>query len=148
MQSTLIQLPAFNIAGMAIRTENAGGKAKNDIGALWQQFMQQAVLQTITNRYSDDIYCMYTEYESDANAPYTVILGCRVNSLDGLPAGIIGKAISAASYMLFKPVGSLPDSIISTWVHIWQSNINRAYTADFDVYKPDGSVEVYLSIQP
>ena len=146
MQSTLAQLPSFTIAGVTIRTENAGGKAKRDIGALWQQFMQQQVLQTIPNRYNDDIYCMYTEYELDANAPYTVILGCRVNSLEGLPEGITGKAIAAASYMLFKPVGSLPDSIISAWVHIWQSDINRAYEADFDVYKPDGSVETWLSI--
>ena len=144
MDFTITHFPAFNIAGLTIRTANAGGRAIRDIGALWQQFIAQGILQTIPNRHSDDIYCMYTEYEKDANAPYTVILGCRVNALDGLPAGITGKEIGENTYRLYT--SATQDSVVTTWVHIWQSEIDRAYEADFDVYKQDGSVGTYLSV--
>ncbi len=144
MNFTITQLPAFNIAGLTIRTANAGGRAMKEIGALWQQFMAQGVLQTIPNRQNDDIYCMYTEYEKDANALYTAILGCRVATLNGLPAGISGKAVAENTYRLYA--SATQDNVITTWVHIWQTEIDRAYAADFDVYKQDGTVETYLSV--
>jgi len=146
MEYAQIRVPAFNIAGIAIRTTNANGQAMKDIGELWQRFMQQQVLQSIPGRVSDDIVCMYTDYESNFNAPYTTIIGCKVTGGHILPDGLVFKEIPAALYRLYKPVGQLPESIVQTWMNIWQSEIPRAYAADFDVYKQDGSAETYLSV--
>jgi len=146
MQYTIAQLSPFTIAGIAVRTTNADGQAQKDIGMLWQTFMQKQVLQSIPNRVSDEVYSLYTGYEGDFKAPYTTIIGCKVSATDGLPDGLIYKAVPANNYQVYKPVGELPGSIMQTWVYIWQSNIHRAYTADFDLYKTDGSVETYLSV--
>jgi predicted transcriptional regulator YdeE len=35
---------------------------------------------------------------------------------------------------VFTPVGKFPANIGETWQHIWQSDLQRTYTADFDVY--------------
>jgi predicted transcriptional regulator YdeE len=146
MQFTLVQQPFFTIAGLAVRTTNKDGQAMKDITALWQHFMQNQVQQTIANRLDDDIVCMYTNYDSDFTAPYTVVLGCRVSSTEGLPQGLFFKTVPVGTYRVYLPVGPLQNSIADTWVHIWQTAIPRAYTADFDVYKTDGSAEIYLSV--
>ncbi len=146
MQFTLTQQPSFIIAGLAVRTTNKDGQAMKDIGALWQQFMQNQVQQTIASRVDDDIVCMYTNYDSDFTAPYTVLLGCMVRSAEGLPQGLTVITVEAATYRVYQPVGLLPGSIAAAWGHIWQAAIARAYTADFDVYKPNGSTEIYLSV--
>ncbi len=144
MNFELTHLPSLNIAGISIRTANAGGRAQKEIGELWQKFTGQQILQNIPNRVNDDIYCMYTEYESDANAEYTTIIGCRVNDISDLPPDISGWLIPGQLYRLYNT--ETPGNIMATWMHIWQSDIDRAYAADFDVYKQDGSVETYLSV--
>lgn len=145
MNFIITELPSFNIAGVSIRTANTDGRARKEIGALWQQFMDDQLLQNIPNRFCDDIYCMYTEYESDANAPYTVILGCRVNLMEEFAQDILGKTVPSAVYRVYTSAGV--DGVVETWMHIWQSDIDRAYAADFDVYKQDGTVETYLSVK-
>jgi predicted transcriptional regulator YdeE len=146
MLYTLAHLPAFTIAGISIRTTNANGQAQIDIGSLWQRFMQQQVQNNIPTKINEDGYCVYTDYESDFNAPYTTIIGCMVSTSEGLPEGVSCKEVAACTYRVYKPVGELPGGIMQTWTYIWQSGIPRAYRADFDVYRPDGSAETYVSI--
>jgi predicted transcriptional regulator YdeE len=153
MQYETITLDLFYLMGIAVRTTNEGGQSQRDIGLLWQRFYKDNILAQIPNKKSDAVYCVYTDYEQDANGFYTTILGCAVSTLQTSPGSLIGITIPKAMYRVYTSVGKLPDSVLATWMHIWTSTINRAFAADFDLYgagaQDSHAVEVktYLSVR-
>ncbi|HTB05577.1 MAG TPA: GyrI-like domain-containing protein [Bacteroidia bacterium] len=147
------ELPQFYVIGISVRTTNEGAKSQKDIGDLFTKFMIENTKAKIPGRLSDETYCVYTDYESDFQGPYTCILGCKVKSLDSIPAGMTGKAIPAAKYNVYTSSGKLPDCVINTWVGIWKSAPDRKYTADFDVYgdkaqnPANAEVQTFVSVK-
>ncbi|SDD79450.1 Predicted transcriptional regulator YdeE, contains AraC-type DNA-binding domain [Mucilaginibacter pineti] len=147
-----IELEGFFLLGISVRTTNENGQSAKDIGELWERFMGDNVLEQITGRMSDDIYCVYTDYESDHTRPYTAVLGCKVKSLDNAPEGLIGLVVFATSYVKYVAKGRLPDCVAETWQHVWNNTLNRTYIADFDVWgakaqnPEDAEVEIYVGI--
>src|SRR5215213_3050663 len=110
-----MNLPSFYLIGLAVRTTNENNQAMKDIGELWGRFLGENIPSKISNKVSDDKYCVYTDYESDANGPYTTLLGYKVSSLDSIPEGLTGKEIPAANYQVFTAKGKLPDIVVNTW---------------------------------
>ena len=153
MDSRIVKQSAFAIVGIAVRTTNQDGRAQKDIGALWERFFRENVAGRIAERQSPGIYCVYTDYDSDFQGPYTTLLGYRVTSLDNIPEGLTGKMIPAYSYRLFVTKGKIPEALVATWMKIWQTCGDRAYVADFDIYSPDdgdpqaATVETYVSVK-
>lgn len=145
-------LGEFLVAGISIRTTNKNGQSQKDIGELWGRFMSENIAQKISNKISGNLYCIYTDYESDFMGEYTTILGFDVGSVENLPDGLIVKTIPASTYRLYKSQGELPGSVVNTWKQIWESDMKRKYLADFDIYPPDAFsspnpvVETYLSV--
>lgn len=153
MTYTTTYLEQFSVIGIAVKTTNKNGQAQNDISKLWQKFFNDNMINQIPDKISDDIYCIYTDYESDVNGAYTTILGCKVTSMENIPEGFVSKTILKAMFRLYKSTGKLPDSVLATWGHIWQTPIERKYLADFDVYGQksqdphNAEVETYLSVR-
>ena len=145
-------MDAFKIMGISTRTINKNGQAQTDINNLWNTWFTDNIASRIPNKISEDIYNMYTDYESDENGYYTTILGYVVTSLDSIPEGLVGKEIPKLKYKEFISKGKLPDCVIDTWKHIWNLKYDRSYSADFDVYhynnmNPENAeVKTYLSI--
>jgi len=146
------ELKEFKIIGISVRTTNTNNQALKDIGELFGKFMGQNISEMIPNKLTDDIYCVYTEYESDFNGPYTTIIGCKVSSLNDIPAGFIGRTIPESRYQVYKSTGKLSISLGKTWEDIWSSELNRKYAVDFDIYGEkakdfeNGEVETYVSV--
>jgi predicted transcriptional regulator YdeE len=144
-----IELPGFYVAGIKLRTTNQGGQSQTDIGELWARFMSEDVLLQIPNRISDDIYSVYTEYESDHTGAYTAVLGCVVSSI---PEGFTCIDIYPGKYHVNWVEGKLPDSIMEAWRQIWNNSTDRKYTADFEVYSANAKsfeeteVKIYLAV--
>ncbi|WP_353483665.1 effector binding domain-containing protein [Haliscomenobacter sp.] len=153
MEFEEMKLAKRYVVGISVRTTNQNGQSQVDIGELWGKFYAQNVLATIPNRVSDDVYCVYTDYESDQNAPFTSIIGCEVSSVKEIPSGMMLKKIPASKYRVYTAKGKLPDCVVGTWMHIWGSPIDRKYAADFDVYgvkskdPMDAEVKTYLSVK-
>ncbi len=147
-----VRLEAFHIIGISVRTTNVNNKALKDIGDLFGNFVGQHIMEKIPNKISGDIYCVYTEYESDFSRPYTTIIGCKVSSLNNIPTGLIGKTIPDSNYQIYKSTGKLSISLSKTWEGIWNSDLNRRYSADFDVYGEkakdyeNAEVDTYVAI--
>ncbi len=128
-------LMPFHIIGMAIRTTNEQEQAAKDIPQLWAAFMSGNPAAKIPGILGEDIYCVYTEYESDYTRPYTTVLGYKVASLDHIPEGFKGLTIAAGSYKKVSAAGKLTDNIVyDAWIKIWEAGWDRAYTTDFEVY--------------
>jgi predicted transcriptional regulator YdeE len=152
MTSSFILLPEFTIVGLAVRTSNKDGQSKNDLTHLWTKFMGENTMAQIPHKISEELYCVYTDYETDWKGPYTCFLGCKVSSILGIPNGFAHKTIPSTKYLKFESIGKLPDAVLATWDGIWKTDLNRAYIADFDVYGKNAQdssnalVETFVSI--
>lgn len=130
-----VQVAPFKVIGIAVRTTNEHNKAATDITALWSRFMNEHVLEAIPNKIDNTVYSIYTDYESDHTKPYTTILGCKVTDLNTIPYGMIGKDLDGGNYLKLSAQGNLMEGlIIKKWLEIWQMDIDRAYTADYEVF--------------
>ncbi|HPH99615.1 MAG TPA: GyrI-like domain-containing protein [Chitinophagaceae bacterium] len=148
------KITSFNIIGIAVRTTNENSQAAKDIPALWNKFMSENILQQIPNKVDNTIYCMYTEYEKDHTKPYTTLLGCKVENLENIPTGMIGKTVEGGNYIKQTVKGNLMQGVIANaWVKIWNANFSRLYTADFEVYgekaqNPENAeVDIFIAVK-
>jgi predicted transcriptional regulator YdeE len=147
-----VHLKGFFLEGISVRTTNQNGQSAKDIGELWGRFMDDDVLLQIEDRITDEIYCVYTDYESDYTGFYTAVLGCKVSSLDNIPGGLISLIVPAADYIKYVATGRLPDCVAETWQQVWSSDLDRKYIADFDVWgvkaqnPDDAEVEIYVGV--
>jgi len=155
MMDNELQLDAFKIIGISVRTTNENGQSTIDLGKLWNRFYADGFLWTIPDRINDDIYSIYTDYQSDYTGLYTSIIGCKVNSLDNIPSGLTGKQIQGGKFLKYVGKGKMPDAVIAKWKEIWKKDkeLNRKYTADFEVYglksqNPDNAeIDIYIATE-
>ncbi|MTI31998.1 GyrI-like domain-containing protein [Xanthovirga aplysinae] len=130
-----VKIEPFKIIGISVRTSNQNEQAEKDIGKLWEKFMTEEIINKIPNKTDKTIYSIYTDYEGDYTQPYSTLIGCKVENLDMIPKGMIGKAFDGGNYVKFSPKGDLTKGlIINEWSKIWKLDIDRVYSADFEVY--------------
>lgn len=149
------KLEAFHLIGISVRTSNQNSRAAQDIPALWQRFMSEQTIARIPNKVDNTIYCAYTEYEGDHMKPYTTLIGCKVSSLDDIPADMKGISISSANYQHYNPKGNLSEGVVyHQWLQIWEEDLPRIYETDFEVYgekaqdPTSAEVDIYVGIKP
>lgn len=149
-----IKLDGFNVIGIKIRTTNKDMQVAKDIPAFWQQFMSENIVEKIPNKLDASVYAIYTNYESDYTGAYDMILGCKVSSVEEVPSGMILQEFSADTYAEYISKGKMSDNIVyNTWTEIWNSDIDRSYHADFEIYgekaqnPEDMEVPIYVSIK-
>lgn len=144
----------FYVIGISVRTTNEGGLAAKDIPQLWERFMSEDIESKIPAKISRDVYGIYTEYEGDYTQPYTTVLGCKVESLDNIPEGFIGLTIETANYEKYTAKGKMSDDIVyNKWTEIWQSDLDRTYLVDFEIYgersvdMDNAEVDIFISVK-
>ncbi len=149
-----VKIEAFKIIGISIRTTNDNGQASKEIAELWGKFMSENILTKIPNKVDNEIYSLYTDYESDHTKPYTVILGCKVENLDNIPSGMAGKSISGGTYIKTTTKGDLMQGlIVNHWSKIFEMELDRTYDADFEIFgekaqnPSDAEVDFYVGIK-
>lgn len=151
--NTTMEVNSKKIIGIAVETTNQNGQAGEDLGKLWGRFFE--VSDQIPNKKSDQIYSVYTHYETDYQGKYTAIVGYEVTSLQRIPDGFIGKEIGGGRYEKFIAKGEMPQAVMQSWESIWSKDeeLNRAYTADFEVYGEksrngkESEVEIFIAVE-
>ncbi|WP_336963030.1 GyrI-like domain-containing protein [Chryseobacterium contaminans] len=148
-----VKIEPFKVIGIAVRTTNENEQAAKDIPVLWEKFMQENVLENIPNKIDNTIYSIYTEYEKDHTKPYTTLLGCKVENLDHIPEGMIGKSFEGGDYVKFTAKGNLAEGlVINEWFKIWNMDLGRTFTADFEMYgekaqnPSDAEVDILIAV--
>lgn len=147
------QIENFKIIGIETETTNKNGKSAEDLSKLWEQFYGENIPSKIPNKINDEIYTIYTDYESDYRGKYKTIIGQRVSSLDEIPNGLIGREFNGGKYRKFVAKGQIPNAVVETWQEIWAKDkeLNRKYTADFEVYGEisqngkESEVEIFIA---
>ena len=151
---SISKLSSFNILGITVRTSNDEDAAAHDIPKLWQKFMGENIISSIPNIIDQNIHCIYTKYEGDYTQPYTVLLGMKVSTLETIPDGLTGMTFGHGTYQSYHCEGKMADNVVyDTWSQIWKEPLDRAYTADLEVYnasKTDSenvSVDIHIAIK-
>lgn len=149
-----VKIEPFKIIGISIRTTNENGQASKEIAELWGKFMSENILTTIPNKVDNEIYSLYTDYESDHTKPYTAILGCKVQNLDNIPSGMVGKSFNGGTYIKATTKGDLMQGlVVNQWSKIFEMELDRIYDADFEVFgekaqnPSDAEVDFYVGIK-
>jgi predicted transcriptional regulator YdeE len=144
----------FSIIGISVRTTNENEQSAKDIPALWNKLLSEEILNKIPNKISKDIVCVYTDYEKDHTKPYTTILGAIVANLDAVPEGMTGKTIEGINYEKFTAKGNLAKGVvIKEWIKIWNSDLDRIFTSDFEIYgekakdPENAEVDIFIAIK-
>lgn len=147
-----VTIKEFTVIGISVRTTNENGQSAKDIGDLWNKFMTEGISDKIPNKIDGTIYSIYAEYESDHTKPYTTILGCKVANADTIPNGMITKTFKGGNYTKFVSKGDLTKGVVyEEWSKIWNTNLDRLYSADFEVYgekaqnPTDAEVEIFVA---
>ena len=143
----------FQLIGISVRTTNENGRAARDIGTLWKRFMKENYIEKIPNKIGNEILSIYTNYESDYTKPYDTIIGCKVSSLDTIPDGMVGRSFDGGTFAKFVSKGdTTKGSVYATWIDIWNTDLNRSYTADYESYGEkaknplDAEVDIFVAI--
>ena len=133
---TPIQLEEITLIGLSLgkTTTNANGQAAIDCGTLWQKFEKGNYAATIPGKLTNEIVAVYHNYEGDFTQPYSYFIGVKVKADAEVPKGLEKLSIPKASYQKIESKGIIPDCIVNSWTDIWNSQMARAYKADFEVY--------------
>ncbi len=126
----------FKLIGLKLsnKTTNEGGQSGIDCGNLWQKFETGNFAEIIPGKLSNEVYAVYFDYEGDYSKPFSYFIGCKVGVDTEVPPGMDSLRIPSGSYLKITTKGKMPDCIINSWKDIWDSEINRAYQYDFEVY--------------
>ncbi len=148
-----IEIKPFKVIGISITTTNENNQAAQDIGKLWGRFETENIFEKIPGKVDFEVLSIYTNYQGDYTKPYDNIIGCRVDSLDNIPEGFFGQAFMGGRYNKISCRGNIMEGIVAkTWGEIWNKNLERAYSADFEVYGQkaqnleDAEVDIFVAI--
>ena len=159
MHPKIVQLDGFEVVGISARTNNATEAGPDGaIPKLWQRVMQEHVLDRVSDKTDPNLYAVYSDYASDANGDYTLVLGTKVHPGTKAPAGMIARAFPAGRYAVFTSErGAVARVVVETWKRIWayyqSSASERAYRADFEVYDQraadpnNAQVDIYIGLK-
>lgn len=141
--------------GIQVETTNKNGQSAQDLGNLWGKFMGENLFSSIPNKASEDIFVIYTDYESDYQGKYTVIIGTKVSDLQEIPQGMVGREFPEQTFKKWIAKGEIPSALMETWQEIWRNdkNLNRSYLYDLEVYGSksqngkNSEVEIWLGVR-
>ena len=131
----LDHVPAFKVVGVSA-VISGPKKAADEINALWEEFFSQQVGSKLKVNEQDPIMAVYSDYEGDHTKPYRLTIGYEIAEDAEVPTGMHGVDIKEDDYALMRAGGEQPKVLMDTWRTIWQSDLDRHFGTDFEVYGP------------
>lgn len=126
------EISGFTIYGKAVKGNNSN---RHGFMHTWHDFLDEHGLEN-----PNKVYALYCNYESDYTGDFDFIIGMTTD--DGKPA----HQINGGKYYVWDIGSQDPMDVPDAWEDIWASDIKRAYGTDFEVYDPDETTKIYLSI--
>ena len=152
MTPSIVQMPAFRVAGMTVRTRNDDERVpeRARIGALWDRFFSASWERQLPGPGADGrLYGVYSAYESDAQGAYDVTAG--VAGADLAPAGTQRVDVLAGDYLVFRRTGAMPQIVLDAWADVWHyfaqhPEVRRRFGTDFERYEGSDQVAIHIGV--
>ncbi|MDO6682215.1 GyrI-like domain-containing protein [Oceanobacter sp. 5_MG-2023] len=143
------QINEKTVKGIKVRTKNADEMSPDTskISGLWHRFYRD-IAPTLSKEAS--ILGVYCNYESDFTGEFEELAGSDMIKGDG---AVDSVTIKGGRYLVFEGNGSMPQTVIDTWSKIWEyfgsdnPEYTRAYTTDFESYKSDSEIQIFIAIE-
>ncbi len=139
------QVESFTVTGFSVRTHNSDEfyEKTAKLPRLWQQFYTS---ELATNA---NVLGVYSNYDSDANGPYTVTVGVKSNHAK---TQLNSVTIQAGKYLVFQGTGPMPATVVETWKQVWaffeaNTEHQRNFISDFEVYSGPDQVAIYIGLK-
>ncbi len=152
MKYEIVKLEEKTITGIRIKTTNQDGKAMQDIGITWQKLFEDGIYEKIPNKINGKTIGLYTEYEGDYTKPYTFIAGAEVSQKIQKSEEIESIIIPKGRYAKFVITGDVQNSVGQAWQEIWNMDLKRKYTCDFEEYQNNSEdmlkqeIHIYIAL--
>ncbi|MHC6179708.1 GyrI-like domain-containing protein [Clostridium sp. JNZ X4-2] len=154
MDLKIVEKDRIMLVGKEMRTSNEDKNCSIEIEKLWKGSLEQKLGDSIQNKInSGEILGLYTDYENKEFGTYSFIVGYEVSDAAAVPEGMVSKVIPPSKYYVITAKGKMPESIGKAWKYIWNADIQRTYTGDFELYdkRYDGSenseVDIYVAVK-
>ncbi len=149
------------LVGIEIRTNNTNEFSSNKkIPKLWESFFSKEINKNVKDKTSENIYAVYSNYESDHTGEYNYFIGFEVKDTKSYLNNdkFIIKEIKQGKYSIVTTEkGSLQKVIPAAWEKIWKMSSSdlggkRSYKTDYEIYShdatdPNGEIfNIYLGI--
>lgn len=152
MKYEIVELEEKVIVGIRIKTTNQDGKSMQDIGTTWQKLFANGIYEKISNKVNGKTIGLYTEYEGDYTKPYTFIAGAEVSKEVQMGEEIESIIIPKGKYAKFVITGDVQNSVGQAWQEIWNMDLKRKYTCDFEEYQNNSEdmlkqeIHIYIAL--
>lgn len=148
VKAGLDRVEAFDVVGVSEVITNRD-EASEQINALWERFFKESVGQSVSSKVDDIIYAVYSDYEGDYTQPYRLTIGYKIQKGEQRDALLLQDEqrdallrddtlhmveVQEADYAMMSAAGEQPKALIETWTAVWQSDLDRLYKTDFEVY--------------
>lgn len=143
----------FKLVGLKLngKTTNQNNQSSKDCGNLWQKFETDKIFELIPEKLSNEIYAVYFNYEKDETTPFSYFIGCKVDMNSETPKELEELMIPTQEYSKFTAKGVMTCCVTDTWKEIWNSDTERKFGFDFEVYDErsqdwsNAEVDIYIS---
>lgn len=153
MKYEITELEEKIVAGIKIKTTNQNGKSIKDIGMTWQKLFEDGTYGKIYDKVNNKTIGLYTEYEGDYTKPYMFIAGAEVSKKSETHQETEIQIIPKGKYAKFIITGDVQNSVGQAWKEIWNMNLNRKYSCDFEEYQNNSEdmqkqeIHIYIAIE-
>lgn len=153
MKYEIVELEEKVVIGIKIKTTNQDGKAIKEIGMTWQKLFADGIYESIQNKINHKTIGLYTEYEGDYTKPYTFMAGVQVTQKIETSKEIRSLVIPKGKYAKFVITGDVQKSVGEAWQEIWNMDLKRKYTCDFEEYQNNSEdmqkqeIHIYIALE-
>lgn len=151
MNYEIVNLKECTVAGLSARTNNSDPNMGTIIEGLWKTFYQKGIYHSIPNKCSGKAFGVYTDYETDENSDYTIMVACQVKNETEVSEGVVKHTIPAGKYAKFIVRGNIQTAVMEFWEELWKMDLPRNYTCDFEEYQDDNmenaEIHIYISLK-
>jgi predicted transcriptional regulator YdeE len=155
----IVELDGFILIGIEARTNNTeSGRAA--ISEQWGRFFKEGIFDRIPNKLDSSIYALYTDYESNRDGEFSLVIGGKADAAAVAPPGMVKKSILKQKYaVLTSSQGPVAKVVPEAWKQVWnledRSGLGgpRSYALDFELYGPPSrdpnhaEVDLYIGIR-
>jgi predicted transcriptional regulator YdeE len=124
----------FTAIGLTAEVRNDN---PSTIGGLWERFYQTDILAVLPKGTDRRVHCIYHGYTGNHLDPFKMTIGYVVSRDAECPDGLEVVRVPPQPVIIFEAKGIQPATLVGCWQTIWQTDIDRAFVADFDIYDPN-----------
>lgn len=146
MNYEVVNLEKKIVVGISAITSNSDPKMGEIIGGLWEKLFMNGVNATIKNKINEYSIGLYSDYSGEN---YSVTAGNEVSKVENDELTV--KVIPAGRYAKFCIHGHMQKAVADAWNQIWQMDLDRSFTGDFEEYLnsdwENANINIYIALK-